>query len=214
MKVFNKNNFMIHSLASGYPSHAKENIHVTSDFTEATNGHYLIRVYTKDEKEADVPETDNLKALKEKIDVLIPANSAREIEKAIPKKQYPQILNHTWLGENTNDDTVEFICTDLETWKPTVVRKVKERYPNTESIISSMGKDKPKVTIGFKSEYMEKLCQQFKKADIKGIKLSIYGDDKAMKLEGKNSDGQEVLVILMPTKPWRSKNESKRHKPN
>ena len=199
MKVFNKNNFMIHSLASGYPSYAKEYIHVTSDFTEATNGNYLIRVYSKDEKE-DVPKTDNLKALKEKIDVLIPANSAKEIEKAIPKNQYPTVLNNTWVGKNTNDNQVEFICTDLETWKPVVVRKVDERYPNTDSILKNIDEDNPTVQISFNSEYMMKLCQQFKKADIKGVKLSIYGDDKAMKLEGKNSDDQKILAVLMPMK--------------
>ncbi len=199
MKVFNKNNFMIHSL--GDDRYGYSNIHVTNDFTEVTNGHYLIRVYSKKKDREDLPATDKLKPLKGKVDVIIPVDSAKEIERAIPKNQHPVILNHAWFGQNTDKDTVEFICTDLNTWKPIVARKIEENYPRTEAIISNMSEDKPQTEIRFSAEYMMKLCQQFKKAEIRGVKMSIYGNDKAMKLEGKNSGEQKILAVLMPMKP-------------
>ena len=202
MKVFNKNNFMIHSLVPTHTRYAQSNLHITSEFTEVTNGHYLIRVYTRENEDNELPETDNLKPSIEKVDVLISVNSAREIERAIPNSKnagHMPILKNAWIGKNTNEETIEFICTDLETWKPVIARKVDERYANTEAI---MPKEKPGTEICFNPEYMEKLCQQFKKAEIGRIKLSIYGNEKAIKLEGKNTaDSQRVVALLMPMKP-------------
>ena len=63
MKVFNKNNFTINTLAPGQSNYAKSNLHITHDFTEVTNGHYIIRVYSKDQND-DLPETGSLKPSK------------------------------------------------------------------------------------------------------------------------------------------------------
>jgi len=199
MKVFNKNNFMIHLLAPKDTAHYQSCIRITNDFTEVTNGHYLLRVSSKEEKKENLPEIDNLKSSKRKIDTIISADSAKEIEKAIPKKHWNAILNNVWIGQNTNKETIEFISTDLDTWKPVIARKRIEKYPNTDKIIADKLKDKPSAEICFSSTYMEQICQQFRKAEINSIKLSFYGANKAMKLEGTKIEGnQKIIVILMP----------------
>jgi len=199
MKVFNKNNFMIHSLV---PREYKYGlgIHITNDFTEATNGHYLIRVYCRDEEKDNLPETENLKPSEEKIDALISADSAREIERAIPKGLSTEALNSAWIGKNTNENRVEFICTDLETWRPIIARKMEGKFARTESVMNIM--KEPIIKIGLNVEYVERLCQQFKKAGIRTIEVSVYGKEDAVKLEGKSADEKEqkVVALLMPIK--------------
>ena len=198
MKLFNKNNSMIYSLVPKDNEHYQR-IRITDDFTEVTNGHYLLRVSTKEEKKEDVPETDNLKPLKGKINAVISASSAREIEKAIPKKHWQEILNNTWVGQNTNEETIEFISTDLDTWKPVIAKKCTEKYPNTDSLMAANLKDKPSAEICFSPEYMEQICQQSRKAGINMVKLSFYGANRAMKIEGtKIESGQKITVLLMP----------------
>lgn len=209
MKLFNKNNFMIHSLVPKDSAHYQR-IRITDDFTEVTNGHYLLRVSTKEEKKEVVPETDNLKPLKGKINTSISADSAKEIEKAIPKKHWQEILNNTWVGKNTNNETIEFISTNLDTWKPVIARKCTEKYPNTDALIAVNLTDKPSAEICFSPKYMEEICQQFRKAEISMVKLSLYGPNKTMKIEGtKIEGGQKITVLLMPMKD-RVKNEYKK----
>jgi len=82
------------------------------------------------------------------------------------------------------------------------VRNQEGRYYDTEKIIPVA---KPKIKLGFNAEYMKKLCEQVTKMGIKGVELSIYGEDKPMKIKGKTSDSetgseQEVLILLMPMK--------------
>ena len=207
MKVFNKNNFMIHLLAPKDTAYYQHNIRITNDFTEVTNGYYLLRVSSKEEKKENLPETDNLKPSKRKIDTIISANSAKEIEKAIPKKHWNPILNNVWVGQNTNKETIEFISTDLDTWKPVIARKcIEVKYPNTDKIMTDKLKDKPSAEICFSPTYMEQICQQFRKAEIGMIKLSFYGANKAMKLEGtKIESNQKITVILMPIRDQEKK---------
>ena len=104
----------------------------------------------------------------------------------------PITRNDSWEQEAT------FLTTDLETDKPVTFRKLEGPYPNTDAGIPT---EKAPITIGFNPEYMMKICQQYKKADIRFIEFSLYGLTEKMMLKGTNSHtGQGITTILMPCK--------------
>lgn len=206
--LYNKHNFQIASLSPGDQRYYLDGIFVTPDYTEVTNGHYLVRV-TRPEglKVEDLPVIPDHKVKRftkkerdEKEDhFILPAAAAKEIEKAIPGKNGTMpILSNAWITNKTKGDQVEFITTDLETARPFLARKVEGKWPKTEAIWPT---EDPGLTIGFNPDYMIKICQQFKKMDIRFVKLDLYGLTKSMQLSGKNLDkGQEIKAVLMPCK--------------
>jgi len=90
--IFNKTNFRIYSLAEKEARYHLNGIHVTPDYTEVTNGHYLIRVdapYKGKRKEAlkDCPIVNKQAPVTRECEFVIPTEAAREIEKNIPKER-------------------------------------------------------------------------------------------------------------------------------
>lgn len=204
VKLFNKHNFNIANLIGQGDRH-HEYMHLTSDHTEVTNGHYLCRVSSQSIPKEELPTNNGLEPLEpspEKIEALIDGDSAKRIQKNIPSKKDVPIgfLKSAWIGKNTNGEEVEFLMTDLNSWTPIIARKGEGRFPDAKNIIP---KNKPKIELGFNPLYMKKLCEQIVKMGIRGVSLSIYGDDKPMKITGKTTDTetgaeQEVLILLMP----------------
>lgn len=204
--MYNKTNFRIASLAPGKERYYLDGIHITEDYTEVTNGHYLMRVDSvKKDEHDDLPEKEGMKPTKDEINCTIDAKVSKEIEKAIPtynKVRTLPILQHAWVIQNGEDNNqVKFGTTDLEHDKILIANKIEGKYPNSESIIEGLKKEKPITKISFNPEYMEKLCQQFRKAEIRGITLTIYRDKKAMQLKGENiEEQQKIVAVLMPMK--------------
>jgi len=200
--IFNKTNFRIYSLAEKEARYYLNGIHVTPDYTEVTNGHYLIRVdapYKGKRKEAlkDCPIVNEQVPVEKECEFVIPADTAKEIEKNIPKERSLTQLNNAWVVEDT-EETATFITTDLNTTKPITFRKIDGKSLNTNAVIDNVSKKAP-ITIGFNAEYMMKICQQYKKADIKCVSLSLFGLKKAMKLEGTSTEhDQTITTVLMP----------------
>jgi len=212
IKLFNKQNFSIASLAPNKNTYQQEFIHITDNYTEVTNGHYLCRITTQSIAKEDLPINNGLKPNNKEIEMLIDKDSAKKIEQNIPTdKDAPptKFLKSTWVGKNTNEDKAEFIMTDIVNWTPINVQKQEGRYYNTDAIIESVEKDKAVIEIGFNVEYMKKLCDQVIKLQSKRYtkcaRLSIYGAEKAMKIEAKTDDTetekeQKMIIILMPMK--------------
>ena len=202
--IYNKTNFRIHSLAEKESRYYLNGLHVTPNYTEVTNGHYLIRVdapFSGKRKEVlkDLPTPNNYKPVTKESKFILPADTARELEKNIPNERSITILNNAWLVEDKEDEAT-FITTDMQTTKPVTFRKVDQRFPNTDSILEKIPKDAP-ITIGFNPDYMIKICQQYKKAGIQGVALSLYGTETAMKIQGKDVHNEQTITsLLMPMK--------------
>lgn len=199
--MYNKTNLRIASLIPGEGRYGYQGIHITDDYTEVTNGHYLMRVDSvrKDEHD-ELPEREGLKPSKDKVDCIIDATVSKEIERAIPVVRHMPILQHTWViqgGKESNQ--VKFGTTDLEHDKILIANKIEEKYANTDKVFKDAKKEKVITKISFNAEYMEKLCQQFKKAEIKMVTLTIHGDKKVMELKGENiEEQQKITALLMP----------------
>lgn len=182
--------------------HQISGIHVTSDFTEVTNGHYALRITNVKIHADDYPAgPDGGAVYTEPIDIVIPENVAKRIQKNLPIGMTTiPILQSAVPGKNTKKDgtNVEFITYDLEIWSPLNFKPVDMRYPNLDRVLPT---EHPEMIIGFDPDYMIKLCQQFKKNGVTTVKFSLYGADKVMQLEGKNMDtSQELTALLMPKK--------------
>jgi len=204
VRLFNRHNFNIGNLIERSDRY-HEYMHVTNDHTEVTNGHFLCRISTQGIPKEELPTNNGLEPSSEKIEALIDKDSAKKIQQNIPtKKDAPGLprLKTTWIGKNTNGEEVEFLMTDLNSWTPIIARKGEGRFYATDEAIP---KGKPRIKLGFNPDYMKKLCEQIVKMGIRGVSLSIYGEDKAMKITGKTTDTetgaeQEVLILLMPMK--------------
>lgn len=178
-------------------------IHVTSDFTEVTNGHYALRITNVKIWADDYPVgpgDEKIEVYTEPIDIVIPENVARRMQKNLPVRMNMPILQSAVPGQNTKKDgtNVEFITYDLEIWSPINFRPDDLTYPDLDKVLPT---EHPELVLGFDPDYMIKLCQQFKKNGVETVKLSLYGENKVMQLEGKNMEtSQELKALLMPKK--------------
>ena len=201
--IYNRNNFSIHALCDKDRDYL--GVHVTPEFTEVTNGRYLLRVSTPEVGKEDLPEAPGhpRKELKEEEretigSFTIHKDAAKAVENMIPKEKYPIILDNTWLGMNTNEEQAEFISTDLEVANSKIIRKIDGRWPKTDSVFPS---GEIESTLGFDPDLMLKLCQQLKKMEVKYIKMDIRGENSPIELTGDiNETSQKVKALLMPKK--------------
>lgn len=192
MKAFNKNNFSIASLVK---REQREQVHVTDDYTEVTNGHFLVRVSSVEIKKEDLPEGPaGSKPSEAPIGTVVSCSSAKKICDAIPKTHMP-ILNAAWQGKNSDKEFIEFLTTDLEDWTPVIVRRITEHFPDTDKILSETRT--PQAKIAFDVGYMKRLCEQLIKMGVKTTKLDIYGQKEAMEMKTLTGDGQDVTILLM-----------------
>jgi len=196
MKTFNKNNFSIASLVKR--EQRRDQVHITDNHTEVTNGHFLVRISSGEMKKEDLPESlAGLKPDETPINTVISCSSAKKIHDAIPVVTHRPILNTAWQGKNSDEAFIEFLATDLESWTPVVARRLEERFPDTDKVLA---KEEPQVKIAFNVDYMKRLCEQLARMGIKTTKLNIYGEKEAMEMKAQTDDGQDVTILLMPVK--------------
>ena len=193
MKAFNKNNFSIAPLAIGGDY---EVLHVTDDYTEATNGHLLIRVSSVETEKESLPVPPSGNSPNETpIDAVIPCSSAKKIHDTIPKLRHNERLEIVWQGENSSKEHIEFLATDFEDWMPIISRKIDRQYPPTDKVFPE---EKPQIETRFNVNYMKKICEQLGKMGIKEVDLNFYGNSKVLEMEASTIQEQKVIILLMP----------------
>ena len=198
MRLFNKVNFSIGKLQG---ERHLEGMRITSDFTEVTNGHYLVRVGTTAEiKNDDLPAVNEQLPLAEKIDIVISAESAERIKKSLPKVKGFVFNESAWPVKNNGN--IGFAMSDLATGQIFQFQKQDVKWPDSERIIKKDYKEQAKV--GFKVDYMINLCRILQEADICFANLTIHKADEPrnpepMKIEGENKEkDQKITIMLMP----------------
>ena len=117
MKIYNKNNFRIISLIKKPHYRYAHKLHVTKDFTEVTDGHFLMRVASKEIKIEELPGSENASTpLNKNKTCLLSVKMALRILKLIPRNKKVPAIQHSWFGKKTTTKCTELIATDLETW--------------------------------------------------------------------------------------------------
>lgn len=203
--IYNKNNFLIHALCDKDGRDEVTGIHLTSKFTEVTNGRLLLQIETPKVDLNELPESTNpIMKFKDEVekeslcDFVLHQDNAKEIEKTIPKKASYPILQNTWLGVNTNKEQVEFVSNNLGITSSRITQKPQIQYFKTENVFPDK---EVKISVGFNPELMMKFCQVLKKIGVKTIKMDIRNDTTALEFFGVIPEtDQSVRGLLMPKK--------------
>ena len=198
--VLNKHNLAIHKLAPKERVYYLNGIHVTDDFTEVTNGHYLVRVSTLREDMDEILNSHYGQPPTIKpVETVIKAEDAKDIERSLPKeKGLPAVDEKAWFLEQTAEKI------ELGAFKKGwTVEPMEGKFANTNSV---WPKDTPEIELAFDAGYMETLCGFIRKAfksnynDPK-VTLKLYGAEKPIEMKAENSDtGQTIEVLLMPVR--------------
>lgn len=221
MTIYNKNNFLIGTLASKERFGQASGVHVTEKLTEVTNGHYLVRISVPKDCDAtvDLPQNRAHKPRKQKrVNVIVSPETSAAVVKSIPGAMgFPPngCGSFVWLGRNTDEKSTEFLTGDhTGSTKAVMAENVEGKFPDSQSVIKNYGlKRKGRMVLGFNAEYMKKLCDFLCKAKVRGVKMSLYGPDKPIKLENadKPTAGEnDIVIIFMPMKLMDKKEESKK----
>ncbi len=212
--LYNKWNLDVAKFASKDSTRLNLNsILVEPRATVATDGHQLVKVSAPNHetKLENFPVIPGVTMVRPTVNFLLPASTALEVSKQIPRKStFPVLQNAAVLDAGT--DHVGMVTTDLDSAKPVTVRKVEGIFPNYQTIIDDLEKVtvQSEVTLnGLLLGELAKFLGQFNGGKQPAIKLTIFepiknseGEVKcqrAVRLTATNSDtGQEAYAVLMP----------------
>lgn len=138
--MLNKNNLVIAKLASKEENRYVINgVLVKPDCTVVTDGHMLVEVSTPDVALDDVPAIDGITPTREFEPFILSRESAIDIFEAIPKKPTKPILEHAFVGKESNESELAVIgMSDAYNPKLFKSRKVEGVFPDYKSVIPSV----------------------------------------------------------------------------
>jgi DNA polymerase III sliding clamp (beta) subunit (PCNA family) len=193
--MYNKLNFEVGKIAEH-----KENTHpvlqnilVKKDKTIATDGYSLAEVTAVDIPIDETPEPQGVELNGRAL--LIPAKSALEASKLIPKKASLPVLTNAWFSE-IGKERATIVSTDLSQVNKTDCQIVEGNFPDYEQIFP---KSAPKAKFKINASYLKRLCELFEKLDnsINTIDVEVRGETEAVVLTASDNK-QKVRALLMP----------------
>ena len=198
--IYNKNNFQIADLAPKEGKYYQNGVHVTNDYTEVTNGHYVVRISTPKDGKKMVGEFPLLNG-KKPVELndggcVISSKFAKAVSDAIPKKPARSVLENTVTVEAAKDD-IEFAVTDLDVTRFLRGRKVDDKFPDIDAVIP---KQNSEHVVSINPDYLIKILQQFKKMKIETVRFDFYDENQPIKITGKDDKEQECFALLMQMK--------------
>ena len=180
-------------------------IHITSRYTEATNGHILARVSLPEQYDDDVPTCCPTSDARDIVPVVVPAKPVMGIK--IPKDKRPT-LNAVYIDvEKTNTGKmVVFGTTDRKSTLTPTVDKIDDLYSETDRVLPSESAidDMPFRTC-LNIDYLKTLLEIAKSTGAEIVYL--YGGDHTNKkpmqmpviLKSKNEKTMQTFTgIIMP----------------
>lgn len=203
--MLNKHNLSIAALCDKTPSRfALSAIQVTSRETVETDGHQLIRVTVPPEMKAEnFPVIPNMEPVTDEYKpFLLPAEAALAIAKYLPKKPAVPIISCA--GVSAETDKGEFAVvgtTDLEFSRPFRARKPAGAFPDYTRVLPKI--ESAGFRIQFDANVLSPVLKQIvsfcdnKKSAAHCI-LSFSDPDSSVRIDAKNSEGQELTAVVMP----------------
>ena len=196
--MFTRLNFLIHKIAAKDESRYTLNAMLaTPDYTEATNGHILMRVSTVGERESFSPAQ-------------IPRKIAAAFSKLIGKRPPKDWANAAALpsGTITNDqDRAELFHLDLNSGATHHISFGSSRlnWPNTEALLAPTTATEPDVSIAFNPAYLRDLCSVFADAGALPVRFKFWaGKHNSLSFNMVRMDaeveGQKLTAVIMPMK--------------
>jgi hypothetical protein len=174
---------------------------ITPEYTEATDGHRLIRVTNPTMKATNFPVIDGFSPNGDPKRFLLPTKTALAIQKAIPSGESIPILNYAAVTteHGANGESLAVAVTDLAA--PQVFRSRPETTKYPESADKVINPDTPptfQVTVN--AAYLAELAtiaKGFSSGSAPNVTLTFFGTDKVIRMDSKGVD-QHLTMVLMP----------------
>lgn len=197
--LLNKKNLAVAALASSDETRLVcKCVHVTKEYTEATDGHVFARVSNPKVEDDDFPVIQGFER-KEFDECLIPADQAVKLAKMIPKgdacRTLP-ILEHIQLAKN--GEGARAAVTDLDS--PTVIQIRQDEGLVYPDIASSMPTDEPVATICVNADLLIKILKlagTFNKDGCKKVIIEFRKPESALVVKTDNNE-QTFYALVMP----------------
>ena len=200
----NKNNLLVTKVASKDDSReALKCIRFTKEYTEATDGHRLVRItYPEQIKQDDLPENIKTGDAQEIKEFIIPATSTKDIKFY---KGPVDFMDQAFVNvESTNaNGSANFISTDLENTSSPEIKKVESQWPATDKV---WPEGTPIFEVAVNAQYLEDLCNIAKSLDKDKrsnhpVIMRFFGPNLGITLEAKDFGvGQTMTALLMPVR--------------
>lgn len=212
----NKRNCLVaENFASDDPARtALQTVRLTKDYMEVISGRLLARVTYPEFSDDDFPVVKGLPrptSLDKGQEVLVDAGTLAGLRKEIPKpKQVIQPILENLALDVQSEDVVTAMTTDLSTGKSTVLRKIEDDYPKTDSVFpggeNCAALKEPLLTVHLSMGLLEKVIKTCKGMNhVEEIKLSFHktagGTTEGLPITFEVKDpgnDQKVWGIIMP----------------
>lgn len=149
------------------------NLHITTGYTEATNGHMLARVTL-------LPDDD-----KQLTSILLHPQQVKKLMKLIPKAcKYAKVdIKETTLTASVKDSTLQVECSSGQ-------------FPNTGDVIPKLNKDT--ITVRVDTMYLYKVATILKGYGKVDIEVDLSAPHSPMVFKAQNEDGQYITALILP----------------
>ena len=201
--VFNKTNLNVSKLCD--TSRHYLGLHVTNNYTEATDGHIAVRVEAMKQDPSDMPGCPgeiNQSPIEEDFSVIISKDNAVKLLKSLPKSRLPAIDQKTWVYSN-DKEMIGFSMTDLESWTPLILRKEEAKFPDIDACLPKENKQGFEITLD--ANILSKLANFYASNCKNSIKLIFHKQENGdpdpqgiIMFQGETEDDQTVSSLLMP----------------
>ena len=200
----NKNNLLVSKVASKDDKReGLKSIRFTQNYTEATDGHRLVRItYPEQIKQDQLPTNIKTEDVQEIKEFIIPATSTKDIKfyKGPLDFMDQAFVN---VGATNANGSANFISTDLESTSSPEIKKVDSQWPDTDKV---WPEGTPIFEVAVNAQYLEDLCNIAKSLDKNKnshhtMVMRFFGPNLGIILEAKEpGTGQIMTALLMPVR--------------
>ena len=198
--MLNKNNFVIAKLCAKEVGNTLNTIRVTPTETAVTDGHLLVVVKGDEQETEDFPKVSGIQPETDFIPFTLDKEVALSVAKSVKKSKMP-ILQNIMIG--TNENGKYMVTTNLEQTNIVPVKDNSGSFPDYSKVIPS--EESTKFSIKFDLNKLVPLLSTLKDisntySDGKWAKFSFTDNEKALRIDLKTEEEQEVIAVIMPGK--------------
>lgn len=192
IKLSRKNFDLLEIIPEGGRLESYQGLHITNDFTEATDGYRLVRILNP--VQDDHPKsTDDLKKEKKKLDIVLDKDMVETVKKVALKDATIMLKKWRDNGEGGTEIQVEI----QNSWKPPFILRFnikKSKFANTETVVGKQKKIKRKKFL-VNIDYLNQILLIMKRGKNKSVYMSMAENNQSILLE---ANGDQTLAVLMP----------------
>jgi len=200
--MLNKHNFEIAPFTgeSGRSSLPLEAILVNPQETVATDGIVLVKVSASKIPAGEFPKHDGFQASDDFAPFLLPAASAKDILKLLPKKSVIPLAQCVAVdAEKTNENGRACLLVQRPDFQPLNIGKESGTFPDYQKVFPQ---DSPEFSLRVNAHYLKRLAQAaaaFTDTRDDAIMIHYYGGANPIRLEAERQEtGQRWTALLMP----------------